>query len=102
MSRVNDNHSIDNEGKSSNVIIISKSRLSTSKRLHNYITIQDGELKFRFKKSKKTLTKDDINKTLSSLKNNMKTSRTLGKLDFDRNKIDSYIIKRNNNNELNK
>ena len=101
MSR-NDNHSIDNEGKSSNVIIISKSRLSSSKRLHNYMTIQDGELKFKVKMSKKTLTKDDINKTLSSLKNNMKSSRTLGKLDFERNKIDSYLIKRNNNNELNK
>jgi hypothetical protein len=32
----------------------------------------------------------------------MKSSRTLGKLDFDRNKIDSYLIKRSNNNELNK
>ena len=102
MSKVNDNHSIDNEGKSSNVIIISKSRLSSSKRLHNYMTIQDGELKLKVKMNKKTLTKEDINKTLTSLKNNMKSSRTLGKLEYDQSKIDSYLLKRNNNHEINK
>ena len=102
MSKVNDNHSIDNEGKSSNVIIISKSRLSSSKILHNYMTIQDGELKLKVKMNKKTLTKEDINKTLTSLKNNMKSSRTLGKLEYDQSKIDSYLLKRNNNHEINK
>ena len=102
MSKVNVSHSIDNEGKSSNVIIITKSRLSSSKRLHNYMTIQDGELKFKVKMNKRTLTKEDINKTISSLKNNMKNSRTLGKLEYNINKIDSYAVKRNNEHEVNK
>ena len=102
MSKVSDNHSIDNEGKSSNVIIISKSRLSSSKRLHNFMTIQDGELKLKVRMNKKTLTKEDINKTITNLKNNMKSSRTFGKYDYDQSKIDSYLVKRNNNHELNK
>ena len=102
MSKINISHSIDNEGKSSNVIIITKNRLSSSKRLHNYMTIQDGELKFKVKMNKRTLTKEDINKTISSLKNNMKNARTLGKLEYNINKIDSYAVKRNNEHEVNK
>ena len=98
MSKISVNHSIDNEGGSSNVIIISKSRLSSSKKLHNYMTIQDGELKLKVKMNKKTLTKEDINKAITSLKNN----RTLGMLEYDKNKIELYLKRRNNNKELNK
>ena len=45
----NNNKSIDKESKSSQIIIISKDRLSSAKINLNFMTVQEGDFKFKIK-----------------------------------------------------
>ena len=94
MSKLNDNRSIDNDRKSSNILIISKSRVSSAKNKGNFITLQDGEQKYTQKMKNGPLTKSGISQTILSMKKELaKNSKSYVKLDDYR--ISNYFLKKN-------
>ena len=95
MSRLKDNRSNDNDRKSSNIIIISKSRLSSAKNRGNYMTIQEGELRFTIKMNHEPVNKRTINQTITSMRRDMiKNSQSYVKLDSESRKLDLYLNKK--------
>ena len=90
MSKIsNNNKSIDKESKSSQIIIISKDRLSSAKMNLNYMTVQEGDFKFKIKMKNEMLNKNNINQTIESIKENiLKHSRSYGKLENTKNFLD--------------
>ena len=95
MSRLKDNRSNDNDRKSSNIIIISKSRLSSAKNRGNYMTIQEGELRFTIKMNHEPVNKRTINQTITSMRRDMiKNSHSYMKLDSESRKLDLYLNKK--------
>ena len=60
MSKINGNRSIDKDRTSSNILIISKSRLSSAKNRTNFLTIKEGGKKLTLKMKNGPLTKSDI------------------------------------------
>ena len=90
MSKIsNNNKSIDKESKSSQIIIISKDRLSSAKLNLNYMTIKEGDFKFTIKMKNEMLNKNNINKTIESIKENiLKHSKSYGKLENTKNFLD--------------
>ena len=71
MRKRNQNQSIEKDGKESQIIIISKSRLSSAKENLNYMTIQEGELKVKLKIKYEPINRLNINKAIASVKNIM-------------------------------
>ena len=95
MSYINKNLSDRSEGRSSQIVIISKNRLSSAKNKENYLTIQEGNKKFKFKIMKDSLSRQDINQTISSIKNGIiKNSKSYITLNNNNNKIDLYLKKK--------
>ena len=98
MSKINENNSYNNDGKSSKIIIISKSRLSSAKEISNYMTVYDGDKKITCKLSQEKLQKTKLKKVFSTLKEKMlKYSKSTGKINFVNQKINIY----NKRNKLN-
>ena len=94
MSYINKNLSDKSEGRSSQLVIISKNRLSSARNNENYLTIQEGNKKYS-KLIKGNLSRQDINQTISSIKNEMvKNSRSYMTLNYDANKLDLYLKKK--------
>ena len=71
MRKINQSKSIEKDGKESQIIIISKSRLSSAKENYNYMTIQEGELKVKLKIKYEPINRLNINKAIASVKNSM-------------------------------
>ena len=95
MSKINDNRSIDKDRTSSNILIISKSRLSSAKNRTNFLTIKEGGKKLTLKMKNGPLTKSDINQTLASMKKELaKNSKSYAKLDYDY-RISTFLKKKN-------
>ena len=88
----------DKESKSSKIIIISKGRLSSAQIKENYMTLQDGEHKLTIKIKNDTLSQNQINKAISSLKNKMlKKSKSSGKMEYESKNISLYSQNKNKN-----
>ena len=95
MSKLKDNRSNDNDRKSSNIIIISKSRISSAKNKGNFMTVQEGELRFTVKMNHEPLTKRTINQTILSMRKDLtKNSHSYMKLDSESRKLDLYLNKK--------
>ena len=114
MSKINNTNSYDNDGKSSKLIIISKSRLSSAKDNSNFMTIYEGDKKITCDIGKENIQKKKLKKVFSTLKEALlKYSSSTGKLDISikkmnnipkRNKLNISInneIKYNNQNKQN-
>ena len=94
MSYINKNLSDKSEGRSSQIVIISKNRLSSARNNENYLTIQDGYKKYR-KLIRGNLSRQDINQTISSVKKEMvKNSKSYITLNYEKNKLDLYLKKK--------
>ena len=94
MSYNNKNLSDKSEGRSSQIVIISKNRLSSARNNENYLTIQDGNKKYRTL-LRGHLSRQDINQTISSVKKEMvKNSRSYITLNYEKNKLDLYLKKK--------
>ena len=88
MSKKEEINSNDIESKNSQIIIISKGRLSSAKNNSNYMTLQEGKRKLTIKLKNETLSKKEINKAVSGLKKEMqKNSRSLGNNESENNNI---------------
>ena len=86
----------DKESKSSKIIIISKGRLSSAQMKENYMTLQDGEHKLTIKMKDDTLSHNEINKAISSLKKKMlKKSKSSGKMEYENKNISLYSNNKN-------
>ena len=79
--------------KNQKLIIVSKSRLISAKQNINYITLQEGELKFTMEVNNSSLNKDDINKAVNNIKSqnfhNSKSNTNIIKNEQD----DSIVMK---------
>ena len=94
MSYINKNLSDKSEGRSSQLVIISKNRLSSARNNENFLTIQEGNKKYR-KLIKGNLSRQDINQTISTIKNEMtKNSKSYITLNYEANKLDLYLKKK--------
>ena len=95
MSYINKNLSDKSEGRSSQLVIISKNRLSSARNKENYLTIQDGNKVYK-KLIKGNLSRQDINQTISSIKNEMvRNSKSYMTLNYkEANKLDLYLKKK--------
>ena len=83
MSKKNESQSNDRESKSSQIIIISKGRLTSAKNKHNFMTLQEGSFKLTIEMKNEKINKKGINETLSTLKRNMlKNSKSCSKMEF--------------------
>ena len=81
MPKRNSNKANEKDSKSSQLIIITKSRLSSAKNNFNYMTIQEGDLKIKVKIKNEHLNRHNISKVIESLKENtLKHSKSHGKL----------------------
>ena len=90
----NNNKSIEKESKSSQIIIISKNRLSSAKNNLNYMTIQDGDVKLTVQIKNELLNNNNIHYAIESIKQNiLKHSKSFGKLEEHKNYFD---LKSNN------
>ena len=91
MSKNNENKLNEKESKSSQIIIISKGRLSSAKNNFNFMTLQEGKRKLTIKLKNETLNKSNISKAVSSLKKdmNLKTSRSFGKFENRSKKLEN-------------
>ena len=95
MSKINNTNSYDNDGKSSKLIIISKSRLSSAKDNSNFMTIYEGDKKITCDIGKENIQKKKLKKVFSTLKEALlKYSSSTGKLDISIKKMNN-IPKRN-------
>ena len=95
MSKINNTNSYDNDGKSSKLIIISKSRLSSAKDNSNFMTIYEGDKKITCDIGKENIQKKKLKKVFSTLKEALlKYSSSTGKLDISIQKLNK-IPKRN-------
>ena len=95
MSKINDSNSLNIEGKSSKVITISKSRLSSGKVESNYMTIFEGNRKITCDIGKESIEKKQIKKVFSTLQETiLKYSSSTGKL-IKQNKKVNIIPRRN-------
>jgi len=96
MSYINKNLSDKSEGRSSQLVVISKNRLSSARNNENYLTIQDGNKVYK-KLIKGNLSRQDINQTISSIKNEMvRNSKSYMTLNYkDANKLSLYLKKNN-------
>ena len=98
MSKINENNSYNNDGKSSKIIIISKSRVSSAKDVSNYMTVYDGNKKITCELGKENIQKSKLKKVFSTLKEKMlKYSKSTGKINIESQKINIY----NKRNKLN-
>ena len=98
MSKINENNSYNNDGKSSKIIIISKSRVSSAKDVSNYMTVYDGNKKITCELGKENIHKSKLKKVFSTLKEKMlKYSKSTGKINIESQKINIY----NKRNKLN-
>jgi len=94
MSYINKNLSDRSEGRSSQLVIISKNRLSSARNNENFFTIQEGNKKYR-KLIKGNLSRQDINQTISSIKKEMvKNSKSYITFNYETNKLDLYLKKK--------
>jgi len=95
MSKINDSNSLNIDGKSSKLIIISKSRLSSGKIEPNYMTIMDGNRKITCDIGKESIEKKQIKKVFSTLQETLlKYSNSTGRL-TKQNKPINIIPRRN-------
>ena len=95
MSKINETNSYNNDGKSSKLIIISKSRLSSAKDNPNFITFYDRDNKITCDIGKEKIQKKKLKKVFSTLKEKLlKYSSSTGKLDISIQKLNK-IPKRN-------
>ena len=112
MSKINENNSYNNDGKSSKIIMISKSRLSSANDFSNYMTIYEGNKKITCELGKDKIQKTKLKKVFSTLKEKMlKYSNSTGKINLasqkinifnKRNKINNISINSEKNNKNNK
>ena len=111
MSKINENNSYNNDGKSSKIIMISKSRLSSANDFSNYMTIYEGNKKITCELGKDKIQKTKLKKVFSTLKEKMlKYSNSTGKINLasqkinifnKRNKINNISINSEKNNKNN-
>ena len=95
MSKINETNSYNNDGKSSKLIIISKSRLSSAKDNPNFITFYDRDNKITCDIGKEKIQKKKLKEVFSTLKEKLlKYSSSTGKLDISIQKLNK-IPKRN-------
>jgi hypothetical protein len=81
MSKINDINPHFNDRKKSNIMIISKNRISTEKDVSNYMTVFEGNKKITCEIGKENIKKTKINKAFSTLKETiLKYSNSTGKL----------------------
>ena len=98
MSKINENNSNNNDGKSSKIIIISKSRVSSAKDVPNYMTVFDGNKKITCELGQEKIQKSKLKKVFSTLKEKIiKYSKSSEKLNLESQKIKIY----NKRNKLN-
>ena len=96
MSKINENISNYNYGKSSKIIIISKSRLSSAKAASNYMTFIEGNKKIIYELGKENISKTKLKKTFSTLKETiLKYSNSADKLKPENNKNNIHPKKKN-------
>ena len=93
MSKNKDINLADKESKSSQIIIISKGRLSSAKNNFSFITLQEGQRKLTIKLKNETLSKNSINQAVSSIKRDMllRNSRSYSKLENNNKKLEKNI-----------
>ena len=91
MSIINDSVSQNNDGKSSKLIIISKSRLASAKEVPNFMTIYEGKHKITCDIGKENINKKQLKKTFSTLKEAiMKYSNSTGQLNPGNKQINIF------------
>ena len=91
MSRINDTNSYHSNGKTSQLIIISKSRKSSEKQIQNFLTINDGKNKIIYELGIQEINSKKLKKTFSTLKEALlKYSNSTGRMVKPNKKINIF------------